>query len=205
MVFVARTCSEMSRINSYKCACACQADKQKCDNLQTDEEQRERQACEAGMQHLPSGIQPQTAQQPAGVCHVCYVEDYSDDNLLLEVSLTNSACNGKVIWAVPRTTGKASTQLVTKQQSHVFHMLVLVWTTRSQPCCQNQLSSAAAHHKVHALLLVCQSVQQSSHGLLGNGYCLADVQNSLLRQQIMLPGWSQTASDQAVWFAPWSP
>ena len=37
------------------------------------------------MQHLPSGIQPQTAQQPAGVCHVCYVEDYSDDNLLLEV------------------------------------------------------------------------------------------------------------------------
>ncbi|KAL0040242.1 hypothetical protein WJX77_001213 [Trebouxia sp. C0004] len=52
--------------------------------LLTDEEQRERQACEAGMQHLPFRIQPQTAQQPAGVCHVCYVEDYSDDNLLLE-------------------------------------------------------------------------------------------------------------------------
>ncbi|KAL0042492.1 hypothetical protein WJX79_001550 [Trebouxia sp. C0005] len=50
----------------------------------TDEEQREREACEASMQHLPAGIQPQTAQQPAGVCHVCYVEDYSDDNLLLE-------------------------------------------------------------------------------------------------------------------------
>ena len=49
------------------------------------------------MQHLPAGIQPQTAQQPAGVCHVCYVEDYSDDNLLLEVSLTNSACIGKAV------------------------------------------------------------------------------------------------------------
>jgi len=67
------------------CVCACQADKQKCDDLQTEEEQREREGCEAGMQRLPSGIQAQTAQQPAGVCHVCYVEDYSDDNLLLEV------------------------------------------------------------------------------------------------------------------------
>ncbi len=72
-------------MQSYKCACACQADIQKCNTLQTDEEQREREACEASMQHLPAGIQAQTAQQPAGVCHVCYVEDYSDDNLLLEV------------------------------------------------------------------------------------------------------------------------
>jgi len=156
----------------YKCARACQADKQKCDNLQTDEEQREREACEAGMQHLPSGIQPQTAQQPAGVCHVCYVEDYSDDNLLLEVILIKSACNGKVVWALPRRTGKVSTQPVTRQQPHGVHKLVLVRMTTSQLCCQNQLSSPAAHHTVHALLLVCQSVQPSRHGLLTRGYCL---------------------------------
>ncbi len=55
--------------------------------VQTEEEQRERQACEAGMQRLPAGIQVQSASQPAGVCHVCYVEDYSDDNLLLEVRI----------------------------------------------------------------------------------------------------------------------
>ena len=39
------------------------------------------------MQQLPAGMQAQAAQQPAGVCHVCFVEDYTDDNLLLEVCL----------------------------------------------------------------------------------------------------------------------
>ena len=55
-------------------------------DLQTEEERREHEACQAGMQRLPAGVQPQVACQPAGVCHVCHVEDYSDDNLLLEVS-----------------------------------------------------------------------------------------------------------------------
>ena len=93
----------MSRINSYKCACACQADKQQRDNLQTDEEQRERQACEASRQRLPAGIQAQPAQQPAGVCHVCHVEDYSDDNLLLEVI---------VITIIPATTAAATVTIL---------------------------------------------------------------------------------------------
>lgn len=58
--------------------------------VQTEEEQRERHAFQAGMQQLPAGVQAQVAHQAAGVCHVCYVEDYSDDNLLLEVSLMAS-------------------------------------------------------------------------------------------------------------------
>lgn len=64
---------------------SCKANVESCCHLQTEEEQREQQAVKAGMQRLPAGIQQQRAQQPAGVCHVCYVEDYSDDNLLLEV------------------------------------------------------------------------------------------------------------------------
>ena len=53
--------------------------------LQTADEQRDRQAFSAMMQQLPAGIQAQIAHPPTGVCHVCFIEDYTDDNLLLEV------------------------------------------------------------------------------------------------------------------------
>lgn len=55
--------------------------------LQTENQQRMRDAAVAGMQRLPPGITSQQAPQPAGVCHVCFTEDYTDDNLLLEVLL----------------------------------------------------------------------------------------------------------------------
>lgn len=54
--------------------------------MQTEEEQQEVRAMRASMQRLPADIQPQPVSQPTGVCHVCYIEDYTDDNLLLEVS-----------------------------------------------------------------------------------------------------------------------
>lgn len=111
------------------------------------------------MQHLPSGIQPQTAQQPAGVCHVCYVEDYSDDNLLLQVILV-ILIRQNGFGLCPVQQAKPQHNLLPDSSHMVFNKLVLVRMIRSRPCCQNQLSSAAAYHKVHALLLVCQSVQQ---------------------------------------------
>ena len=55
--------------------------------MQSEEEQQELQALRANMQRLPADIQPQPASQPTGVCHVCFVEDYTDDNLLLEVGI----------------------------------------------------------------------------------------------------------------------
>lgn len=42
------------------------------------------------MQQVPAGIQAQKAHPPTGVCHVCFIEDYTDDNLLLEVRLPSS-------------------------------------------------------------------------------------------------------------------
>lgn len=60
--------------------------------LQTAEEQRDRQAFSASMQQLPAGIQAQKARPPAGVCHVCFIEDYTDDNLLIEVWQPTSFC-----------------------------------------------------------------------------------------------------------------
>jgi hypothetical protein len=135
------------------------------------------------MQHLPSGIQPQTAQQPAGVCHVCYVEDYSDDNLLLQVILV-ILIRQNGFGLCPVQQAKPQHNLLPDSSHMVFNKLVLVRMIRSRPCCQNQLSSAAAYHKVHALLLVCQSVQQCSRRHLKYGClaCLADVKISLLRQ-----------------------
>lgn len=53
--------------------------------VQTEEQIRKRDATQAGMQRLPPGVYPQPAPQPAGCCHVCFTEDYTDDNLLLEV------------------------------------------------------------------------------------------------------------------------
>ena len=55
--------------------------------MQTADEQRDRQAFEASIQQVPAGIQAQKAHPPTGVCHVCFIEDYTDDNLLLEVPL----------------------------------------------------------------------------------------------------------------------
>ena len=49
------------------------------------------EAARAGMQRLPAGICPQPAPHPAGFCHVCFTEEYTDDNLLLEVS---ASCSG---------------------------------------------------------------------------------------------------------------
>lgn len=60
--------------------------------LQTAEEQRDRQAFSASMQQLPAGIQAQKAHPPAGVCHVCFIEDYTDDNLLIEVQQPTFLC-----------------------------------------------------------------------------------------------------------------
>ena len=61
--------------------------------LQTADEQRERQAFEASMQQLPAGTQAQKAHAPTGVCHVCFIEDYTDDNLLLEVAMSLTFVN----------------------------------------------------------------------------------------------------------------
>ena len=69
------------------CACSTTAEAYKAIlTLQTAEEHRDRQAFSASMQQLPAGVQGQKGTHPpAGVCHVCFVEDYTDDNLLIEV------------------------------------------------------------------------------------------------------------------------
>jgi len=241
LVVVKLTNRKCDKLQSYKCACACQADKQKCDTLQTDEEQREREACEASMQHLPSGIQPQTAQQPAGVCHVCYVEDYSDDNLLLEVIVVTTTriivITTIMITMIMLTIITITTTTIINNSNNNNnnnsnkrfpahdelgttgepHQLSMQWqsglgcaqdnrqslnttcyhtaATRFLQACAGldvrisavlpiPAPSAAANHKVHVPLLVCQSVQQCScrhikHGCLA---CMADVKISLLRQ-----------------------
>ena len=58
--------------------------------MQSAEQVRTRRAAEANMQRLPGGVQPQPHPQPAGFCHVCFTEDYTDDNLLLEVCLRSA-------------------------------------------------------------------------------------------------------------------
>ena len=59
--------------------------------MQSEEQAGTRRAAEANMQRLPGGVQPQPTAQPAGCCHVCYNEDYTDDNLLLEVHICDPA------------------------------------------------------------------------------------------------------------------
>ena len=61
--------------------------------LQSAEEQRTRAAAIAAMQRLPEGVHSIEMPQPAGVCHVCQAEDYTDDNPLLQVGQGASACH----------------------------------------------------------------------------------------------------------------
>ena len=60
--------------------------------LQSAEEQRTRAGAKAAMQRLPEGVNFIEMPQPAGVCHVCQTEDYTDDNPLLQVGRAASKC-----------------------------------------------------------------------------------------------------------------
>ena len=61
--------------------------------LQSAEEQRTRAAAMAAMQRLPEGVNSIHMPQPAGVCHVCQTEDYTDDNPLLQVGQGANVCH----------------------------------------------------------------------------------------------------------------
>ena len=77
--------------------------------LQSTEEQRTRAAAMVAMQRLPEGVTSIEMPQPAGVCHVCQTEDYTDDNPLLQVGQAATEChsavgpptNGCICYSVP--------------------------------------------------------------------------------------------------------
>ena len=65
--------------------------------LQSAEEQCTRAAATAAMQRLPEDVSSIEMLQPAGVCHLCQTEDYTDDNPLLQVGQAAGSC-----WAPQR-------------------------------------------------------------------------------------------------------